>query len=117
MRGVPVEHARRPRPSGQFFDQLVEPGREGAGRGMASGVRRHTVHAAHRRHGHQPLQPCSFGVTQDALVPRAEQDALLAAIPRSRLHVYQGAGHSPNWERPEQVASDITAFMREVATT
>ena len=54
---------------------------------------------------------------QDALVPRAEQDALLAAIPRSRLQVYEGAGHSPNWERPEQVANDITKFVREVAPT
>jgi pimeloyl-ACP methyl ester carboxylesterase len=51
---------------------------------------------------------------QDALVPRAQQDALLAVIPRSRLQVYEGAGHSPNWERPEQVANDITAFVHEI---
>jgi pimeloyl-ACP methyl ester carboxylesterase len=54
---------------------------------------------------------------QDALVPRAEQEALLAAIPGARLQIYEGAGHSPNWERPEQVASDITKFMREVGAT
>ena len=52
---------------------------------------------------------------QDALVPRAEQDALLAAIPDARLHVYSGAGHSPNWEQPERVARDIEAFLRRHA--
>jgi pimeloyl-ACP methyl ester carboxylesterase len=47
----------------------------------------------------------------DALVPRAEQDALLAAIRGARLAVYNGAGHSPNWEQPERVARDIEAFL------
>lgn len=48
---------------------------------------------------------------QDALVPRAQQDALLAALPASRLVVYEGAGHSPNWEQPERVARDVAAFV------
>jgi non-heme chloroperoxidase len=52
---------------------------------------------------------------QDALVPRAEQDALLAAIPDVRLLVYSDAGHSPNWEQPERVACDIEAFLRRHA--
>ena len=52
---------------------------------------------------------------QDALVPRAEQDALLAAIPDARLLVYSDAGHSPNWEQPERVARDIEAFLRRHA--
>jgi pimeloyl-ACP methyl ester carboxylesterase len=48
----------------------------------------------------------------DALVPRAEQDTLLSAIPDARLVIYSGAGHSPNWEQPERVAQDIEAFVR-----
>jgi pimeloyl-ACP methyl ester carboxylesterase len=28
------------------------------------------------------------------------------------LTVYEETGHCPNWELPEQVAADITAFMR-----
>ena len=52
---------------------------------------------------------------QDALVPRTEQDALLAAIPGARLVVYEGAGHSPNWEQPERVARDIETFRRRHA--
>jgi len=51
----------------------------------------------------------------DALVPRAEQDALLAAIPDAHLLVYSDAGHSPNWEQPERVAQDIEAFLRRHA--
>jgi pimeloyl-ACP methyl ester carboxylesterase len=49
---------------------------------------------------------------QDALVPHAEQDTLLAAIPRAHLVVYEGTGHSPNWEQPGRVAHDIDTFLR-----
>jgi non-heme chloroperoxidase len=48
----------------------------------------------------------------DALVPRSEQDHLLATIPRSRLVTYDNAGHSPNWEQPNRVAADIATVMR-----
>jgi len=48
---------------------------------------------------------------QDALVPRSEQDTLLATIPGAQLVVYEGAGHSPNWEQPERVARDIEALL------
>ena len=51
---------------------------------------------------------------RDALVPRSEQDALLTSIPDSRLLVYDGAGHSPNWEEPARVATEIEAFVRDV---
>ena len=37
---------------------------------------------------------------------------ILSAIPDASLVVYQGAGHSPNWEQPERVAGDIDAFLR-----
>ena len=50
----------------------------------------------------------------DALVPRTEQDALLATNPGAHLVVYDGAGHSPNWEQPKRVAADIEAFMGEL---
>ena len=49
---------------------------------------------------------------QDAYFPRAEQDHLAAAIPNARLHVYPETGHCPHWERPEQVARELAAFLR-----
>jgi pimeloyl-ACP methyl ester carboxylesterase len=52
---------------------------------------------------------------RDALVPRSEQEVLLAAIPRAELVIYEGAGHSPNWEQPARVAGDIEAFLRRHA--
>ena len=52
---------------------------------------------------------------QDALVPRAEQDALLTTIRAAHLVVYEGAGHSPNWEQPQRVAGDIATFMSRLA--
>jgi pimeloyl-ACP methyl ester carboxylesterase len=50
---------------------------------------------------------------QDSIFLRADQDALLAAIPAAVLKVYAGAGHNVQWEvgRNEQVAGDIRAFL------
>ncbi len=48
---------------------------------------------------------------RDALFGRQEQDRLAAAIPGARLTVYPDTGHCPNWERPEDVAADLNAFL------
>jgi non-heme chloroperoxidase len=50
----------------------------------------------------------------DAMVPRSDQDALLAAIPHARFVVYQGGGHALHWERPERYARDVMAFIAEL---
>ncbi|MGH7267451.1 MAG: alpha/beta fold hydrolase [Candidatus Rokuibacteriota bacterium] len=50
---------------------------------------------------------------RDALFSRTDQDRFTAAHPRARLTVFPETGHCPNWERPEQVAADLSAFMRE----
>jgi non-heme chloroperoxidase len=47
---------------------------------------------------------------RDAICPRSDQDALLAAIPRATLEVYPGTGHCPHWEQPERAAAEIAAF-------
>lgn len=47
----------------------------------------------------------------DALFDRGQQDRLLAALPDARLRVYEDTGHCPNWERPEDVAADLNAFL------
>jgi pimeloyl-ACP methyl ester carboxylesterase len=48
----------------------------------------------------------------DALFSRTDHDALAAAIPGVRVEVYRDTGHCPNWERPEQVAASLDAFLR-----
>lgn len=53
---------------------------------------------------------------RDQFVSRSDQDALLEAIPRSRLLVYEGTGHAPHWEEPERFAADLVAFVDEVST-
>jgi pimeloyl-ACP methyl ester carboxylesterase len=50
---------------------------------------------------------------KDALFSREEHEQLTAAIPDARLTEYQDTGHSLQWERPERVASDLDAFLRE----
>jgi non-heme chloroperoxidase len=44
---------------------------------------------------------------RDATVSRQEQEQLAAAIPDARLVGYPGTGHSPHWERPEQVVVSL----------
>jgi non-heme chloroperoxidase len=47
---------------------------------------------------------------RDAMLGRADQDALVNALPKARLEIYEGTGHAPHWEQPERVARDIIAF-------
>ncbi|MEO6145026.1 MAG: alpha/beta hydrolase [Dermatophilaceae bacterium] len=47
----------------------------------------------------------------DQLLPRHEQEALVAAIPGSVLVAYEGTGHLVLWEQPARVASDLTSFV------
>jgi non-heme chloroperoxidase len=49
----------------------------------------------------------------DTVVSREEQQRLRDAIPHAQLKVYPETGHSPQWERPQTVAADLDAFMRE----
>jgi pimeloyl-ACP methyl ester carboxylesterase len=51
---------------------------------------------------------------RDELLTREHQQALAAAIPASRLVVYEDAGHLVLWEQPERVASDLTAFVESL---
>ncbi|MFW6079166.1 MAG: alpha/beta fold hydrolase [Gemmatimonadota bacterium] len=52
---------------------------------------------------------------RDARYSRAEQDALLEAIPGARLLAYPGVGHSPHLEAPERFAGDLLGFLAEMA--
>lgn len=48
---------------------------------------------------------------QDAMMPRVEQDALLAKFPRATLEIYTETGHALHWERPERFARDLNRFL------
>ena len=49
---------------------------------------------------------------RDALFSRAEQQALVDALPVSSLRVYRETGHAPHWERPKEVVRDLERFLR-----
>lgn len=51
----------------------------------------------------------------DVYAGRADQDALLAAIPGSRLVVYAGGGHAFHWEDPDRFVSDLVSFIYQPA--
>lgn len=49
----------------------------------------------------------------DGIIDRAATDALTQAIGSSRLIAYEGVGHTPHWEVPDQFARDVAAFVAE----
>jgi pimeloyl-ACP methyl ester carboxylesterase len=54
---------------------------------------------------------------RDAFLPRSDQETLAAAIPGSRLVVYEDTGHVVHWERPERVAADVAALAEQVSSS
>ena len=48
---------------------------------------------------------------RDELLSREDQETLSAAIPASRLLVYEDTGHLVLWEQPVRVAADLVAFI------
>jgi pimeloyl-ACP methyl ester carboxylesterase len=53
---------------------------------------------------------------RDDLLPGEDQRQLAAAIPGSRLVVYEDTGHLVLWEQPDRVATDLTAFVEGLET-
>jgi len=51
----------------------------------------------------------------DALVPRSDQETLLAEIRDARLQVLPGSGHAPHWEVPAAVAALLARFVTSAA--
>ncbi|WP_082107680.1 alpha/beta fold hydrolase [Methanosarcina sp. 1.H.A.2.2] len=52
---------------------------------------------------------------RDAFLPLSDQKALTETISCSQFVVYPGGGHAFYWEEPVRVASDIVAFIEEIA--
>jgi pimeloyl-ACP methyl ester carboxylesterase len=53
---------------------------------------------------------------QDAYFDLEEQKKLLEGIERSTLNIYNGVGHTPQWEVPERLAADLMDFIERVAS-
>ena len=53
---------------------------------------------------------------RDELLTREDQQALSAAIPGSRLVVYEDTGHLVLWEQPERLATDLTTFVESLTS-
>jgi pimeloyl-ACP methyl ester carboxylesterase len=53
------------------------------------------------------------GGREDAVFGPDEQAELARALPGGRLLLYEGVGHSPNWECPGRFAADVAAFLSE----
>jgi pimeloyl-ACP methyl ester carboxylesterase len=53
------------------------------------------------------------GGREDGVFSVAEQEAVAAAIPGSRLMLYEACGHAPHWEIPDRFAGDLREFLSE----
>ncbi|HEX3001129.1 MAG TPA: alpha/beta hydrolase [Methanoregula sp.] len=51
--------------------------------------------------------------TNDFVIPPANSRLLARCIPHARLVEIPGAGHGVQYQCPEQVACEVTAFLRE----
>lgn len=47
----------------------------------------------------------------DPLWVRADQQALLRAVPHARFIEYTGIGHAPHWDEPARFVADVIAFL------
>jgi pimeloyl-ACP methyl ester carboxylesterase len=52
---------------------------------------------------------------KDAMMQRAEQEALVKMLRTATLTVYPDTGHDPQWERPEAFARDLQRFLQRPA--
>lgn len=52
---------------------------------------------------------------EDAIIGRADQEALAATFTDAELRVYPGTGHIVHWEQPAAVAADIAGFALRFA--
>ena len=59
----------------------------------------------------RPLDDLTL-IKAPALLVWGDQDALLAGIRGSRLVVYSGTGHTPQWEEPERLARELVGFIQ-----
>ncbi len=57
-----------------------------------------------------------FWGEEDALLRRAEQDALMCALAHADMKAYADTGHSPHWEQPERFVRDLEAFIGRAET-
>jgi pimeloyl-ACP methyl ester carboxylesterase/tetratricopeptide (TPR) repeat protein len=55
-----------------------------------------------------------FWGAKETLFVRADQDALIAGLPKSSLVVYPNSGHAPHWEEPGKFAADLNRVLKGV---
>lgn len=48
---------------------------------------------------------------KDPLFPAEHHQSLLKAFPQAKARVFPELGHNPNWEKPQDVAAEMTAFL------
>jgi pimeloyl-ACP methyl ester carboxylesterase len=53
---------------------------------------------------------------QDGFFNRKDQEQLLELIPTAKLRIYPETGHTPHWERPEEVVNDLEGFLARTAS-
>jgi pimeloyl-ACP methyl ester carboxylesterase len=95
-----------------FFDVLVAESRKAPARVWREVLEGIIAYTDAERLGEITAPTLILGGEQDALFSTGEQAAVASAIPGAQLRFYPDTGHCPNWERPDEVAAAIDAFIR-----
>ncbi|GAA0451839.1 hydrolase [Paractinoplanes deccanensis] len=64
---------------------------------------------------HQPALIIEGTLDPDWADPRAEGEAIVAAMPNARLAMIEGAGHYPHTQYPDETVALLLSFLREHA--
>ena len=112
MRGFQASCVARPLPDG-YLDAIVAESRKVPARVWKAYLRALLDAEVPTELGRIAAPTLVLWGDRDAFCPRADQDALLAAIPGARLAIYPGTGHCPHWEEPRRAAAHIAGLAGE----
>jgi pimeloyl-ACP methyl ester carboxylesterase len=64
--------------------------------------------------GGDPIPALLLWGDRDGIFPPSEQEVLMATLPVASIEVYRETGHTPHWERPDEVVRDLENFLRSL---
>lgn len=115
IREFQLSSVHRPMPP-EFLSRVISESRKlpiHVWRGIVEGMVAAQPAAALRANG---IPTLVLWGEQDGFFNRKDQEQLLELIPTAELKIYPETGHTPHWERPEEVVNDLQRFLARTAS-
>jgi pimeloyl-ACP methyl ester carboxylesterase/tetratricopeptide (TPR) repeat protein len=110
VREFQTSTVHRPPPA-EFMDRVVAESRKVPARVWRATVAGFIADEPADRLGRIKAPTLILWGDRETIFPRLEQDALARKLPKAVLKVYEETGHSPHWERPDEVIKDLYDFL------